>query len=72
MIVTSLKPRLTFRGRGKRAWYTLSAHAQSYRAISSIIHQILSLPHVWTRYAGSIPFHGPRSTKSFSFKTDEG
>ena len=27
----SLEPRLTFGGRGKRAWYTLSAHAQSLR-----------------------------------------
>ena len=32
----SLEPRLTFGGRGKRAWYTLSAHAPKFPEILGI------------------------------------
>ena len=35
-IKASLEPRLTFGGRGKRAWYTLSAHAPKFPEILGI------------------------------------
>ena len=35
-VFASLEPRLTFGGRGKRAWYTLSAHAPKFPEILGI------------------------------------